>query len=243
MILTAHQPVYLPWLGLFHKIALADTFVFFSEVQYVPKDYIQRNKIKMPMPHGPIWLTVPVLDKGYREKRISQMEINNSLLWRRKHWGSIVASYKKAPYFDLYAPFLENTYEREWKYLADLNEYLLKWLLDALGIKVRFLKASDFDFQGTKSDLVLNMCKQLGADYYIFGAMGRSYAKVEDFENAGTKVVFQEYKHPTYPQLHGDFVPYLSVIDLLFNCGPRSLEIVLSGQDPLPLPKPHLGDK
>ncbi len=232
MILTAHQPVYLPWLGLFHKIALAETFVFFNQVQYVPKDFIQRNKIKMP--NGPVWLTVPVLDKGYREKRISQMEINNSVQWRRKHWGSIATSYRKAPYFDTYAPFLEDVYRKEWKYLADLNEHLLKWLLETLGLKTRFLKASDFEFRGAKSDLVLDMCKQLGADVYVFGALGRDYARVEDFESAGIKAVFQNYKHPTYPQLYGDFVPNLSVIDLLFNCGPRSLEIIMSGQEALP---------
>jgi len=208
---------------------LADTFVFFNQVQYVPKDYIQRNRIKTAQ--GPIWLTVPVLDKGYREKKISQMEINNSVKWRRKHWRSIAVNYKKAPYFESYAPFLDDTYRRDWRYLADLNEHLLRWLLGVLGIKVNFLKASDFEFRGKKSDLVLDMCKQLGADVYIFGALGRDYANLKDFEDAGIKALFQEYKHPTYPQLYGDFIPNLSVIDLLFNCGPKSLDTIMTGQD------------
>ncbi len=231
MILTAHQPVYLPWLGLFHKIKMADTFVFFNEVQYVPKDYIQRTRIKTTQ--GPIWLTVPVLDKGYREKRISQMEINNSVNWRRKHWGSISINYRKAPSFETYAPFLEQVYSMDWRYLADLNEHLLRWLLDVLGIKVNFLKASNFEFRGKKSDLVLDMCKQLGADVYIFGALGRDYAKLKDFEDAGVRAIFQEYKHPAYPQLYGGFLPNLSVIDLLFNCGSNSLEVLMKDQEPI----------
>lgn len=226
MILTAHQPVYLPWLGLFHKIALADKFVFFNEVQYLPKDWMNRNKIKTHT--GEIWLTVPVLRKGYRDRISSEMEINNDTDWKRKHLKSILINYKKAPYFERYSNFFEETYSKNWRYLDELNEHMLKWFLEQLGIKVVFLKASDYKFEGTKSDLVLNMCKQLGADLYIFGELGKDYAKVNDFKDYGTHIIFQEYKHPVYPQMFGDFIPNLSVIDLLFNCGPNSLDIIMS---------------
>jgi hypothetical protein len=226
MILTAHQPVYLPWLGLFHKIALADKFVFFNEVQYLPKDWMNRNKIKTPV--GEIWLTVPVLRKGYLDMNTSEIEINNDTDWKRKHLKSILINYKKAPYFENYFSFFEETYSKDWHYLADLNEYMLRWFLKQLGINIDFVKASDSKFQGTKSDLVLDMCKQIGADLYIFGSLGKEYAKVEDFKEHGVRVIFQEYKHPVYPQMHGNFIPNLSVIDLLFNCGPNSLDIIMS---------------
>lgn len=226
MILTAHQPVYLPWLGLFHKIALADKFVFFDEVQYLPKDWMNRNKIKTPS--GDIWLTVPVLRKGYREIKTNEIEINNSVDWQRKHLRSIFINYKKAPYFDKYASFFEEAYNRKWHYLAELNEYMLRWFLEELKIRVEFLKASDLNFHGTKSDLVLDMCKQLGADVYIFGSLGRDYAKVDDFTREGINIVFQDYKHPIYPQVYGNFIPHLSIIDLLFNCGPSSYDIIMS---------------
>lgn len=226
MILTAHQPVYLPWLGLFHKIALADKFVFFNEVQYLPKDWMNRNKIKTPV--GEIWLTVPVLRKGYLDMNTSEIEINNDTDWKRKHLKSILINYKKAPYFENYFNFFEETYSKDWHYLADLNEYMLKWFLKQLGISIDFVKASDFKFQGTKSDLVLDMCKQMGSDLYIFGSLGKEYAKVEDFKEHGVRIIFQEYKHPVYPQMHGNFIPNLSVIDLLFNCGPNSLDIIMS---------------
>jgi len=227
MILTAHQPVYLPWLGLFHKIALADTFVSFNEVQYLPKDWNNRNRIKTP--EGPIWLSVPVLNKGHLKKKIREMEIDNSQPWRGKHWRSLLANYRQAPCFKKYGDFFEDVYKREWRFLAELNDYMLKWFLKTLGIQVEFLAASQFQFQGAKSDLVVDMCKQLGAAVCIFGALGREYVNMEVFEKAGIKMVFQDYQHPIYPQQRGSFASNLSIVDLLFNCGDSSADILMSG--------------
>lgn len=227
LILTAHQPTYLPWLGLFHKIALSDMYVSFNMAQYLPKNWNNRNKIKTTQ--GAIWLTVPVLRSGYREKTISEIKINNDVPWQRKHWKSIYLNYKNAPYFSKYASFFEDVYKREWGNLTELNEYMLKWFLDILGINVDFLYASHFEFVGKKSALVLNMCKQLKSDVYIFGELGKNYADIRSFEDNGIKVIFQEYRHPVYNQLHGEFVSHLSIIDLLFNCGDKSLEILMEG--------------
>jgi len=226
MILTAHQPVYLPWLGLFHKIALSDVFCYFDDVQYQIKDWNNRNKIKTVS--GEAWLTVPILVKGYREKKIREIEINNSVNWRKKHWKSIYLNYKKTPYFDNYADFFEKIYKMEWHYLSDLNEYMLKWFLKTLKIKVEYHKASELNFQGVKSDLVLDMCKKLNATTYIFGALGKNYAEKEKFTVAGVKIYFQDYCHPKYKQAGNNFTPYLGIIDLLFNEGDNSLEILMS---------------
>ena len=226
MILTAHQPVYLPWLGLFHKIALAETFVYFDQVQYLPKDWMNRNKIRTKS--GSIWLTVPVLRKGYRDLKTSEIEINNSIDWQKKHLRSISLNYKKSPYFENYIPFFEDVYSRKWKFLGELNEYMLKWFLDELGIKVNFLNANDFKFQGEKSSLILNMCKELNASTYIFGVLGKDYADVQEFEKNNIGLIFQNYNHPKYSQLYREFISHMSVIDLLFNHGPKSLEIILS---------------
>lgn len=227
MILTAHQPVYLPWLGLFHKIALSDVFCYFDDVQYLKKDWNNRNKIKTK--DGEIWLTVPVLTRGHREKKIREIEINNSLGWQKKHWKSIYLNYKKAPFFNNYADFFEDVYRKEWHYLSDLNEYLLKWFLRELGIEVKYYKSSELDFHGYKSDLVLNMCQKLGADLYIFGMLGKDYAEQDKFTRESIKIYFQAYKHPVYSQLSRDFTPHLSIIDLLFNYGHNSLEILMEG--------------
>ena len=228
MILTAHQPVYLPWLGLFHKIALSDAYVFLDTVQYLKKDWNNRNKIKTAQ--GPIWLTVPVLVKGKFDQILKDVQINNSIPWQRKHWKSLQVNYTKAPYFHRYADFFEDIYHREWQYLAELNEAILRFLLDALGIRVRFIKAStETSLEGRKSDLVLDMCLKLEADIYIFGVLGRDYAEVDKFTQSGIKVIFQDYQHPKYTQQFGEFEPYMSVIDLLFNEGDRSLDILVSG--------------
>lgn len=227
MMLTAHQPSYLPWLGLFHKIALADRFILFDQVQYVPKDWISRNRIKTSA--GPIWLTVPVQAKGYLDKTIAQIEVQNELPWARKHWKSILLNYRQAPHFKDYAGFFEDLYAREWKLLADLDLYMLRGLLDFLGVKTPVERAGAYSFQGQKSALVVDMCRQVGAKAYIFGGEGKNYADLAEFAAAGVRPVFQEYKHPVYRQLHGDFAPFMSVIDLLFNEGPRSLDILMSG--------------
>ena len=131
MILTAHQPVYLPWLGLFHKISLADTYVFFDEVQYLPKDWMNRNKINSL--NGETLLTVPVLRKGYRELKTSEIKINNKIDWRKKHLRSISLNYKKSKFFEEYIDFFEEVYNKDWDYLSELNEYMLKWFLAVSG--------------------------------------------------------------------------------------------------------------
>jgi hypothetical protein len=227
MILTAHQPVYLPWLGLFHKVALADHFVSFDDVQYSPRDWQNRNRVKTPA--GVTWLTVPVLDAGHRDKKLWEMEINNTVPWRRKHWRTLTYSYQKAPFFDLYAGFFEQLYRTEWRLLCDLNHHIFRWLLTTMGFDRPISIASAQGFKGVKSDLVLDMCKRKGATHYIFGSLGTDYADIAEFESAGISVSFQDYKHPVYPQMHGLFVPNLSVIDLLFNCGPAAGSIILSG--------------
>jgi hypothetical protein len=227
LILTAHQPVYLPWLGLFHKIAVSDRFVSFNQVQYQPKDWNNRNKVKTSQKAD--WLSVPVNRKGYLEKKICDIEINNQVPWGRKHWGTLLQNYGKAPHFKKYADYFEDVYKREWKTLVDLDETMLQWFLDSLGIDVRVESAGDFDFQGQKSGLVLDMCKTLGADVYIFGAQGRDYADTDCFEGAGVRSEFQDYHYPEYPQQHGAFIGNLSIVDLLFNCGGDSLDILMSG--------------
>ncbi len=227
MILTAHQPVYLPWLGLFHKIALSEHFCIFDIAQYQTKDFNNRNKIKTHS--GPIWLSVPVESKDHLEKKICDIKIINNG-WNKKHFKSIDLAYRKAPFYLDYIGQIETILVgKTYAYLADLNFATLEFGLRALGINVSIDTASKHDYQGVKSDLVLDMCKKQGATHYIFGALGRDYADVNAFREAGVVPHFQEYIHPVYPQLHGDFTPYMSIVDLLFNCGGKSLNIILSG--------------
>lgn len=228
MILTAHQPSYLPWLGLFHKIALADLFIWSNHVQLGGYDYSARNQILTSS--GPAWLSVPCKKKGRSGQMMFEVEIDNAFPWRRKHWNALRISYATAPYFKRYADFFEQTYAREWDYLGDLNTHMLRWFLPELGIRVPFGAGQDFDFKGRKSDLVLDMCRELGASTFIFGALGRDYADIAAFAAANIKVVFQDYAHPVYrQQQQPGFISHLSIVDLMFNCGPDSLEILMRG--------------
>jgi hypothetical protein len=227
MILTAHQPVYLPWLGLFHKIALSERFCIFDIAQYQTKDFNNRNKIKTNT--VPIWLSVPVESKDHFDKKLCDIKIINNG-WNRKHFKSIDLAYRKAPFYTDYIGRLESILAiTTYTYLVDLNLATLEFGLKSLGISVPIVTASSYDFQGNKSELVLDMCKKLGASEYIFGAQGRDYADVDSFASCSIKPHFQEYKHPVYPQLHGPFEPNMSVIDLLFNVGPNSHEVLMSG--------------
>ena len=157
MILTAHQPAYIPWAGLIHKIYLSDVFVFFDDVQYVPKDFMNRNFIFLDGKAQ--WLTVPVITKGHREKRIHEITINYQLNWKRKHLKTIEIAYKKLPFFNKYFGPLSEILAREWTYLSDLNFTILKFIMDELNIKRKILRAKDYDFKGVKSDLIVDMQK------------------------------------------------------------------------------------
>jgi len=226
MILTAHQPVYIPWVGLFHKIALADTFCVFDIAQYQKKDFNNRNKIKTQ--NGDIWLSVPVESKNHFDKKICDIKIIDDG-WNKKHFKSICMEYKKSKYFELYIEGIEKILmHNKYIFLADLNFDILNLMLSNLGINKKIIKASDYDFLGYKSDLVLDMCLKLGANKYIFGSLGKNYAHVESFKKNGIDIYFQDYNHPTYNQLHRGFSSNLSLIDILFNEGPKSKEIIFN---------------
>ncbi len=228
MILTAHQPLYLPWLGLFHKIALSDVYCFFDVVQYQIEDYNARNKIKDNKGDA-LLLSVPVDSKGFLDRSITDMKIKPGN-WQRKHLGSIKHAYKKAPFFDDYYPGLQKIISNEYQHLVDLDFDILKLLIGYLGLtNVDLVKASEIGISGKKSELVLDMCTKLDTSLFIFGRQGIEYANIDSFQEKGISLHFQEYKHPEYVQINGPFLPSMSVIDLLFNVGDKSLEVLLSG--------------
>jgi hypothetical protein len=226
MILTAHQPVYLPWLGLFHKIALCERYCVLDVAQYQVNDVNNRNKIKTH--DGPLWLTVPVESRNHLRRQIRDARIA-SHGWERKHVASMRMAYARAPYLNEYLPPIEAILAKRHAFLTELNTELLVLFMRLLDLERPVVFASDLDPAGAKSLLLLDLCAKLGADRFVFGALGREYADLTAFEAAGVTPYFQAYRHPEYRQRHGPFVPYLSIVDLLFNEGPRSRDIVLAG--------------
>lgn len=226
-ILTSHQPVYLPWCGLIHKIAVSDAYVVFDTVQYLKEDWNSRNKIKTSK--GPLWLTVPVYTYGKIDIKLQDLQIDNKRNWKKKHLRSIEYNYSKTLYYDKYISFFRELYSMDWVYLAELNDYILRFILKDLNIHVDILYGHDLDLTGKKSDLVLDMCKKVKPDIFLFGALGKNYANADSFHNEGIAIDFQSYNHPVYPQKYGPFEPYMTVFDLMFNCGEKSYEILMSG--------------
>lgn len=229
MIITAHQPAYLPWLGYIHKIALSDTYVILDNVQFEKNSFTNRNKIYSSQ--GELMITVPIQIKGHIGKPIKEIRISNLENWHKKHWNSIVQSYRKAPFFDCYASWLESFYSKEWNFLIDLTSEMLYFLIKKMDIKTKIIRQSDTGIKSQKQDLVFDLCKATNADIYISGSLGRDYLDLKPFKEAGIEVYFQSYQHPVYSQSgkYG-FIPNLGIIDLLMNVGSeRALAIITSG--------------
>jgi len=227
MIVAIHQPQYLPWLGYFDKIRRCDAFVFLDNVQFKKNEWQNRNKIKTSQ--RPQWLSVPVLHRF--GQKIFEVKINNTVAWGKKHLQALITNYSKARYFNEHLEFFEKTYSQDWHYLVDLNIHTIHYLVKALGIlEKKFARASEFKLREENTERLVDLCKLLGGDIYLSGKDGPKYLNLKEFEKEGIQVIFQDYRHPIYPQLYGDFEPCLSVIDLLFNCGPESLSILKKGE-------------
>lgn len=226
MILAAHQLHYLPWLRYFHKIAHCDIFVVLDNIQFNKNGWQNRNKIKTP--NGPLTLTVPVFQKF--QQVLSEVQIDNKSPWRKKHGGALQSNYQKAHYFKEHESFFREVYEKSWGGLNDLNEEIFFYLLKTLGIKTRVIRSSELALKGEATERLVGICKELGAETYLTGShAAQVYLDPSLFEQAGIKLLFQEFDCPQYPQLYPErgFTPELSIADLLFNCGPKSLEILL----------------
>ncbi len=227
------QPAYLPWLGYFDIINSVDTFVFLDTVQLRRRHWHHRNRIKTPQ--GLQWLTVPVVAKGTRQQWILHTRIADGEFWR-KHLRAIEVNYRKAPYFDTYIRDLTSVYAHGWERLVDLNSHLTEWLLSVLAITTPVLYSSSLSIDGRREELLARICETLGATEYLSGITATSYMLSEEamqaFSTRNVRVVFHNYAHPRYHQLHGDFIPYASVLDLILNAGPASLEIIQSGRRP-----------
>jgi hypothetical protein len=217
LILTAHQPAYLPWLGYFNKIMRSDLFIYLDSVQFEKNSFTNRNKIKTPQ--GEIWLTVPIKSSGHFQLTIKDIQIDNRQNWRKKHLNSIYCNYKKAASFEQCYAKLEKLYQKDYDFLADLcYDQLLFWF-EELNITTTIIRSSELTIRSKKSDLVLDLCKYFNVDHYLSGAQGKNYLKENDFKKNHIFIEYQSFQHPTYPQLWGEFLPFMSVVDFWFNCG------------------------
>ncbi len=226
MIVAIHQPQYLPWLGYFDKMLKADAFCYLDTVQYKKNEWQNRNRIRTAQ--GRQWLTVPV---HYRfPARIDAVAIDNSTHWRHKHLQALRTHYRRAPYFEPTIAVFEEVYGRVWENLALLNLELIGRLREILGLAQKpALCASSLTCAEEPTERLIDICRALGGDTYLAGAGAAHYMDSARFEQRGLRVITQAFEHPVYPQVYKGFEPNLAIVDLIFNCGPHSADILRGG--------------
>lgn len=225
MIMAAHQPQYLPWLGYFHKMAMCDVFIYLDDVQYKKREFQNRNRIRVK--DGWQWLTVPVLTKGHYDQEIRHVEIEANASWAKDHWMAVRLAYGRAPFFQANAGELEKFYAKPWRGLMEMSEALADHHRTALGIKTPLRRSSEFGIHTLKTQRLVDLCKAVGADTYLSGQGARDYLEEGLFKEAGIRLMYQEFHHPEYAQAYPGFEPYMAALDLILNHGPKSREILL----------------
>ena len=230
MIVAIHQPHFMPWLGYLDRMLRADVFILLDHVQFERRNYQNRTKIRLE--DEAKWLTVPVVQLSQKE-RIVEKRVDNPPEAGDRWWGpssfqTLRYAYRKAPFFDPYAEPLREIFEKRWDRLVDLNQATLDFLREAYDIRTPLLKSSDLQVEGQKSGLLLNLCTAIGGTCFLGGMGGsRHYLDLPAFEQAGVGVMWQDFKHPQYPQCGtAPFIPGLSALDLLFNVGPQARDVL-----------------
>ena len=223
-VVAIHQPEYLPWLGFFKKMMNAELFVFLDDVQFRKKGWQNRNRIRIN--DGTTLLSIPVHTHSY--PKINEVTIDNEKNWSIRHKKSILYNYARAPYFDEIKDFIESIFEKKFQYLVDLNTEIIKFIMNELEIKSKIVFSSELEISKKGSGRVLDICKAVGADHYITGTFwAESNLRVEEFKKSNIDVEFQKFQHPIYKQIHGEFIPEMSIIDLLFNEGRKEAKKIL----------------
>ena len=227
MIVSVHQPHYLPWLGYLDKVDSADVFVLLDTVQFEKNGWQNRNKIKSA--DGWMWLTVPVTHK--LGKRIMDIRINPTVLWAKKHLHALITNYSKAPFFSLHEEYFREIYSRNWEYLSELNEEMLEYYIQQTGIATEITRASSLgELPEDPNERLAVIVKKVGGDIYLAGRGSGDYLSEEPFREIGIQVVFQDYEPARYSQLYEGFVPRLAVVDALFNVGGDTMRVIREGR-------------
>lgn len=217
-LVVIHQPDFMPYLGFFHRLLIADCYVVLDNVQFVygSRSWTSRDKIKTAA--GTKWLTVPV-EKCPQHTNICDVFIKNELNWKERHLNLLWENYRRAAGFTEVFPYVENLYQLSCERLMDFNMCSIQMLMDLLGISTQICFSSQIAGHGKSNMLLADILKKVGSSRYLSGVGAKDYYDPAVYEDAKIEVIWQEFQHPVYPQQFGGFIPYLSSIDLLLNCG------------------------
>ena len=213
-----HQPDFAPYLGFFHRFLHADFYIALDHIQFVygSRAWTHRDKIKTAQ--GEKWMTVSV-KKAPRDTAINQVELSSDTDWRKQNLSLLEKNYRRAPCYNELMPKIEQLYARPGQMLCDFTIGSIEMLMDLLDVRIPWVWSSSLDPVGAKNELLVDLLKKVSATHYLSGVGARDYFKAEPFGQAGIEVVWQGFTHPVYAQQFGDFVPYLSALDVLFNHG------------------------
>jgi len=229
LILTVHQPNYWPYAGLIGKIMLGDKFIYLTKVQFEKTSWQNRNRLRTP--DGWTYFTVPVFSSGKHEQKIYEVEIDNKTNWKEKHRKTIELNYFKAPYYKDYKDFITDLYSKNWLSLCELDIYITNFIFNDINISTQILYDKDYNFSGSKTELLVNMCKQNNCDTYYSNKGSQAYVNIDSFINNNLKHYFIEYIGVEYPQTYKGFENYLSILDLLMNCGKVATKNILANRN------------
>lgn len=231
MIIAIIQPCFVPWMGYFEQIGVADIFLYLDDVQYTKKDWRNTNQLKTP--NGIKNIYVPV-QNPHRDALINQVLISYNENWQSNLMNKITEWYKKAPYFSEIINIIASVINNKCEKLVDLNYHLNNEILQYIGIDTPIFFSSAIPKNSQdKNERIIELCKHFkGVDILYDGKSAQNFIDTELFRRNGIEVIFQDYQHTPYKQLWGEFAPYMSIIDLLMNCGKNAKSIIFSS--PLP---------
>ncbi|MBM3618128.1 MAG: WbqC family protein [Alphaproteobacteria bacterium] len=218
------QPQYFPWVGVFEQIRLADIYVHYDDVQYSRSGYMNRVQVKTPQ--GVEWMSVPVLHSGF--PLIKNTPIKYDAPWVHKHLEQLRHHYFKAPYYNEMMDLVRPILEKQWDSICELNMAALESISGYFGFKTRFERSSTLGIASSSTQRVVAICRHYDATHYITGHGAKNYIDYDQFENAGISLEYMEYQKRPYPQFHGDFTPYVSILDLIAHCGKDGAEYIVS---------------
>lgn len=225
-----HQPDFIPYLGFFHRFLSADLYLVLDHVQFVngtARAWTHRDKIKTPK--GAQWLSISV-QKVPRDTPINQVELSDIVEWRGANLRLLEDNYGRVSYYDEIMPSLRRLYAEPTKMLVDFNLCSIRMLMALLDVERPLVLSSALAPKGHKNELLVDLLQKVGAGRYLSGVGARDYLDESLFKAAGIEVLWQDFQHPVYPQQFGEFEPYLSAIDMLFNCGVEESRRLLRGK-------------
>ena len=225
MILSTNQPYFAPYPGFFQKMLRSDIMVILDDVQF-PRGttWITRNRIKNDQ--GCLWMTIPVWKKGLGFQKISEVRICHEGRWQSKHLGSIRSAYRNAPYLQNHDSWLQSFFSRETEKIVPLDLEIIRYLKDYLEIDTQLVLMSELGITGSGESLLVDVCGRLGASAYLLPTSAKKYLNQDSFERAGIQTLYFRPVSKVYPQLWGDFLPDLSTLDIIFNCGTKARDLV-----------------